>query len=168
MPTLIKWRNGAAHLAEDPFTTIEDDQDTPRGDVILSLARFERDGEWLMGSRKVGVRLGPGDPVEALEGVLPRLAVVSLVFPKFRDGRAYSAARVLRERYSFPCEVRAVGDVLIDQARYMVRCGFDAFVPADGSTPEAWTAAVHRYRHAYQRAADALAPAFAERVEGVV
>ncbi len=167
MPTLIKWRDGEACLAEDPFTTIEDDQDTPRGDVIVSLARFERDGEWLLnGSRKVGVRLAPEDPVEALEGVLPKLHVVALTFPKFRDGRAFSTARLLRERYSFPCEVRAVGDVLIDQARYMVRCGFDAFVPADGSSPEAWTAAAHRFRHVYQRAADTRLPAYAERLKG--
>jgi uncharacterized protein (DUF934 family) len=59
-----------------------------------------------------------------------------------------------------------MGDVLLEQARFMIRCGFDAFEPADGATPEHWTAAEARYRHVYQRAADAREPAFAERVTG--
>ena len=70
---------------------------------------------------------------------------------------------MLRERYGFTGEVRAVGDVLREQAGFMVRVGFDAFEPADGSTPEQWAHAAHRQRHVYQRAADRRAPAFAER-----
>jgi uncharacterized protein (DUF934 family) len=58
-----------------------------------------------------------------------------------------------------------VGDVLREQAQFMVRCGFDAFEPADGSTPEEWAAAAARFRHVYQRAADDRPPAFAERGE---
>jgi uncharacterized protein (DUF934 family) len=85
------------------------------------------------------------------------------VFPKYRDGRAYSNARLLRERLAFRGEVRAVGDVLREQAGFMVRCGFDAFVPADGSTADEWQAAAERYRHVYQRAADARVTAYAER-----
>ena len=89
--------------------------------------------------------------------------MVALAFPKFRDGRAYTSARLLRERFGFKGEVRAVGDVLREQAGFMVRCGFDAFEPADGSTPEDWERAAQRFRHVYQRAADGRAPAFAER-----
>jgi uncharacterized protein (DUF934 family) len=70
---------------------------------------------------------------------------------------------VLRDRYRYQGEVRAVGDVLREQARFMVRCGVDAFEPADGASAEAWTHVVTRYRHVYQRAADDLIPAFEER-----
>jgi len=58
-----------------------------------------------------------------------------------------------------------VGDVLREQAQFMLRCGFDAFEPADGSTPEDWEHAAHRFRHVYQRAADGRTPAFVERKE---
>lgn len=164
MPRLFKRRAGVIAAAEDPYTTVEDDQDMPRGDVIVTLARFRREGEWLLdGVRRIGVRLAPDEFPEGLANELGRLCCIALVFPKFRDGRAYSAARVLRDRLCFDREVRAVGEVLVDQARYMVRCGFDAFAPADDSTPEQWTAATHSFRHVYQRASDDLEPAFVER-----
>ena len=66
----------------------------------------------------------------------------------------------------FDGEIRAVGDVFREQAGFMVRCGFDAFEPSDGSTPDIWAHAVSRHRHVYQRAADARAPAFLEREGG--
>jgi uncharacterized protein (DUF934 family) len=164
MPMLIRWRAREAVLDEDPFTSIDDDQTIPRGDVIISLTRFQSEGERLLGEcRQVGVRLASDEPVEALAYDLPRLAVVALEFPKFRDGRAFSAALILRGRLGYAGEVRAVGDVLLEQAKFMIRCGFDAFEPADGATPDQWTAAARRFRHVYQRAADDRAPAFALR-----
>jgi len=164
MPMLIRWREGLAVLAEDPFTAVADDQSLPEGDVILSLTRFQNEGEQLLGEgRRVGVRIEADEAVEALAYDLPRIALVALAFPKFRDGRAFSAARILRERLGFRGEVRAVGDVLLDQALFMVRCGFDAFEPADGAGPDQWVAATRRFRHVYQRAADGREPAFAER-----
>ena len=94
---------------------------------------------------------------------LAQLSVVALAFPKFGDGRAYSSARLLRERFGFKGQVRAVGDVLREQAAFMVRCGFDAFEPADGSSLEDWQRASRRFRHVYQRSSDGRPPAFAER-----
>jgi uncharacterized protein (DUF934 family) len=111
----------------------------------------------------VGVRIEPAEEVEALAYDLPRLSVVALAFPKYRDGRAYTSARLLRERFAYQGEVRAVGDVLQEQAGFMVRCGFDAFEPNDGATPEAWTKAANRFRHVYQRAVDARPIAADER-----
>lgn len=166
MPKLIRLSGGAFAWEEDPFLEVADDQDIPYGDVIVSLKRFMAEGEQLLGGRAVGVRLESDEAVEDLAYDLPRIAVVALVFPRFLDGRAYSAARLLRERYGFTGQVRAVGDVLREQALHMVRCGIDAFTPADGSNPEAWAAAAHRYRHVYQRAADHRAPAFVERGTG--
>ena len=166
MPTRIRLQDGAFALVEDPFTTVSDDWAIPQGDVIISLTRFQAEGEQLLSEgRSVGVRLESHEEVEALAYDLPRLGVVALAFPKFGDGRAYSYARLLRERYGYKGEVRAVGDVLREQAGFMVRCGFDAFEPADGSTLEDWERATHRFRHVYQRSTDSRAPAFVERGE---
>lgn len=166
MPTLIKLADGHMSLVEDPFTAVADDDSVPQGDVIVSLKRFQAEGEALLAEgRLLGVRVEPDEDVEALAYDLPRLAVIALAFPKFRDGRAYSSARLLRERLGFTGELRAVGDVLREQAQFMVRTGFDAFEPADGASPDDWAKAAARYRHVYQRAVDGRAPAFVERQE---
>ena len=164
MPRLIRWRDGVAGWTDDPFTAVDDDQSLPRGEVIVSLARFQRERRDLLASgRGLGVRLDSDDAPEALILDLPQLAVVALAFPKYRDGRAYSAARILRERLGFRAELRAVGDVLLEMGHLLARCGFDSVEPADDTTPEQWTRVAHRYRHVYQRAADGREPAFAER-----
>lgn len=164
MPTLIRLENGQARWAENSFVSVLDEDAIPDGDVIVSLKRFLAEGEALLtNSRRVGVRIESDEAVEDLAYDLPRLAVVAVAFPKYRDGRAYSSARLLRQRLGFKGEVRAVGDVLQEQAGFMVRCGFDAFEPADGATPEVWAKAASRFRHVYQRAADARRPAYEER-----
>ena len=164
MPMLIRWTGQAAVAAEDPFTAVADETPIPRGDVIVSLQRFQAEGERLLGEgRKVGVRVEADEAVEDIARDLPRLAVVALAIPKFRHGQAYSSARILRERYGYQGEVRAVGDVLREQTRFLARCGVDAFEPADGSTPADLTHVIGRYRHVYQRAADGREPAFVER-----
>lgn len=166
MPTRIKLVDGHMVEVEDPFTHVSDDQEIATGDVIVSLTRYQSEGSGLLADgRALGVRLNSDDEVEALAGELDRLAVVALDFPKFRDGRAYTSARLLRERFGFTGEVRAVGDVIREQAGFMVRCGFDAFEPADASSPQEWEKAANRYRHVYQRAADAREPVFVERGE---
>jgi len=166
MPTLIRLTDGRFEAAEDRFTNVADDEPTPLGDVVVSMARFQAEGEALLADgRDLGVRIEAGESVDVLAYDLGRLAVVALAIPKFRDGRAYSSARLLRERYGYRGEVRAVGDVLREQALFMTRCGFDAFEPADGSTPEAWAQAAGAFRHVYQRAADGREPIFVERAE---
>jgi uncharacterized protein (DUF934 family) len=169
MPKLTRWRDERALAEADRFAFVADDEPVPAGDVIVSLTRFHAEGERLIGEgRAVGVKVAADEPVESLAYDLPAIAVVALEFPKFKDGRAYSAARILRERFGFAGELRAVGDVLLEQARFMIRCGFDAFEPADGTTPAQWTAAASRFRHVYQRAADAREPAFAVRGQAAV
>ena len=166
MPTLIKGDASGMALAEDPFTKVLDDEPLPPGDVIISLTRFQAEGDQLLSEgRQVGVRVESEEIVETLAYDLPRIAVVALAFPIHRNGRAYTSATLLRERLGYKGEVRAVGDVLREQAGFMVRCGFDAFEPADGATPQDWARAVHRFRHVYQRSTDRRPPAFAERGE---
>ncbi len=165
MPKLIRLHGQAADWANDSFVLVGEEDAVPAsGDVILSLARFQAEGAALLDDgRSVGVVLESDQAVEDLAYDLPRLSLVALRFPKFRDGRAYTSARLLRERFGFGGEIRAVGDVNREQAGFFVRCGFDAFEPADGSTPEQWLAAAHRFRHVYQRGADGREPAFVER-----
>lgn len=166
MSQLIKLNAGRFALADDRFVLIEDDAALPDGDVIVSFARFQTDaGSLLSRGGEVGVRVEPDQLIDDLAYDLPRIAVLALVFPKFRDGRAYTSARLARERYGFKGEIRAVGDVLREQAGFMVRCGFDAFEPADGSSPDEWAAAAGRFRHVYQRGADDREPAFVERAK---
>ena len=170
MPKLInRGPEGGPAFTEavDTFVRLADDE-APAADardLLVSFARFQADGDrWLAEGRRVGVVLSPAEPVEGLAYDLPRIALVALDFPKFRDGRAFSVAALLRERYGYAGELRAVGDVLRDLAKDMVRCGFDSFEPADGSTPEQWAASAFRFRHVYQSAADRRTPAFRERM----
>ncbi len=166
MSRLIRHQDGAFAEIDDRFTLVADDEPVPEGDVIISLARFQAEGENLVSnSRQVGVRLEPDQAVEDLAYDLPTIPVIALSFAKFRDGRPYSSARLLRERFGYAGEVRAVGDVLREQALFMLRCGFDSFVPADGSSAGQWAAATQRYRHVYQRAADPREVAFEERTQ---
>src|SRR4029077_13115476 len=133
MPALIRWTGQRAEAAEDPYPAVVDEEPIPRGDVIVSLQRFHNEGPRLLAEgRKVGVRIEANEAVEDIAADLPRIAVVALVFPKFLTGQAYSSARILRERYRYEGELRAVGDVLREQAGFMIRCGVDAFEPADG------------------------------------
>jgi uncharacterized protein (DUF934 family) len=119
-------------------------------DPIVTLAEFE-------GSNATAVRIEPGDDARALLPHLDRLTLVEVTFPKFRDGRGYSSARILREA-GYTGEMRAAGDVLADQVPFMKRCGFDSFapdVPLDQAVVDKLTTI---YDHVYQGAADAGVP----------
>lgn len=164
MSTLIKFTADGAAEVENSFVYVVDGEPVPQGaDVIVSLTRIKAEGEALLSSGvRVGVQIEPAEAVEELAELLPRLALVAVAFPKFRDGRAYTSATLLRQRLGFTGEVRAVGDVLREQAYVMTRCGIDAFVPADGSTAAEWARAAGHFRHVYQTAADGRVPAYAE------
>jgi uncharacterized protein (DUF934 family) len=108
-------------------------------------------------SNATAVRLEPDEDARALIPYLDRLALIEIAFPTFRDGRGYSSARVLREA-GYKGELRAEGDVLVDQVPLMRRCGFDSFAPAKPLNEAVVAAAVARYDHVYQRAADAGVP----------
>ena len=103
------------------------------------------------------VRLEAGDDARALLGHLDKIALVEVSFPTFRDGRGYSAARILREG-GYTGELRAAGDVLVDQLPLMRRCGFDSFAPEAEIDPAALDRALTRYDYRYQKAADAAVP----------
>jgi len=108
------------------------------------------------------VRLMPGDDARALVPLLGQLELVEVVFPGFNDGRGYSAAAILRE-HGYHGELRAVGDVLVDQISHYHRVGFDAFLPDRPITHEAVIKAIGTWPEVYQRTVDARTPIWALR-----
>jgi len=108
------------------------------------------------------VRIEPGDDARALLPHLDRLALVEVNFPVFGDGRGYSAARILREA-GYAGELRAVGDVLIDQINNMRRCGFDAFAPDTPLDEADAKAAFETWPHVYQATTDGRTPIWNKR-----
>lgn len=113
-------------------------------------------------SNATAVRIEPGDDARALVPHLDRLALIEVNFPAFGDGRGYSSARILREA-GYEGELRAVGDVLVDQLAYMRRCGFDAFEPDKQFDMDDVTAALERWPGVYQQAADDRTPIWSKR-----
>ena len=107
-------------------------------------------------SNATAVRVEPGDDARLLIPFLDRLALIEIAFPSFMDGRGYSSARVLREA-GYTGELRAEGDVLLDQIRHMVRCGFDSFAPQKPIDPAAAKEAIARFEHVYQPTVDGRA-----------
>lgn len=108
------------------------------------------------------VRLEPGDDARHLLPFLERLKLVEVNFPGFGDGRGYSAARILREA-GYAGELRAVGDVLVDQVAAMRRCGFDSFAPDVPLNPADAETAFNRWLEVYQPTADGRVPIWAKR-----
>ena len=127
MPKLIK--DNA--VIDDRWTLLRDVTslaDLPAsGPVIVPLALWLANCDALFARGEVGVLLAPTDDPDMLADDLPALPLVAVDFPKFGDGRGYSIARLLRDRYGYLAELRAIGDVLRDQLYAMSECGFDAF-----------------------------------------
>ena len=130
--------------------------DEPHEEPAVTLSAF------LGQSNATAVRLEPDEDARALLPYLDRLALVEVAFPAFRDGRGYSAARILREA-GYQGELRAVGDVLVDQIVAMRRCGFDSFHPAKALDDAAVDRALTRYADVYQKTIDGRAPIWAKR-----
>jgi uncharacterized protein (DUF934 family) len=150
-----------AGSVEDPWQKLDDDAPVPSdGMVQVSFRRWREARAALLARRgPVGVALANTDPVEALASDVSRLDLIALHFPKFSDGRAYSQARVLRGRLGYAGELRATGNVLQDQALFMLRCGFDAFESEQKGFGEALARARALFSVVYQPAEDNRTPA---------
>lgn len=157
MPLL---KNG--DVVTDPWQHVAAGDAVPAaGPVVVPFERWKTERETLLARNgPLGVRLSSATPASELAPDLDRLELIELEFPKFIDGRAYTQARLLRERYGYRQELRATGDVLRDQLQFMQRCGFDAFEIADPKAAEAWRAAVSEIDVFYQPAADDRVPVF--------
>ncbi|USG60725.1 DUF934 domain-containing protein [Sneathiella marina] len=111
-----------------PFTGLEEADSLPAGDIYVPLEEWVAARGMLLGrNSRLGVSLKNTDDLTLIKDDLERLDLIVLEFPKMADGRAFTQARLLRDRYGFKGEIRATGDVLHDQLFYMQRCGFNAF-----------------------------------------
>ena len=152
-------KNGA--IVTDPYVTVNDDAALPEGaPVIVTAARLVANpAEVLTRDEPAGVSWPNNKNVADLVPFLDRLAVVALVFPNFKDGRAYSQARLLRERYSWRGELRATGQILRDQFVFLVRAGFDALDVAKPGDADAFAQVLARYTVFYQPTGAGRTPA---------
>ena len=149
-------RNGA--LVADTWVRV-DDGELPVGDVLVPASRWlEKRDALREHAGRVGVVLtGEDDPAD-LARDLGELAVIALAFPKFADGRCYSHARVLREHLGYEGELRAIGEVLRDQAFYLQRCGIDTFVLREDQDAASFVEGLSDFSVTYQPAADDAQP----------
>jgi len=141
--------------AQDAYAPVADDALLPDGPVLVSLARFNKDRDTLLArNTPVGIRLQSSENPEQLGKDVHHFALIALEFPKFRDGRAFSWARILRTRLGFTGEIRAVGDFLYDQVNYQHRVGFDAWEVPDNFTVEMFHRALTEMTNVYQPSTD--------------
>lgn len=157
-------KNG--QVVTDRFTAILDDAPVPaEGAVLVTADRFLADAADLTArAGEIGVLWPNNRGVDALEPWLDKLAMIALVFPKFKDGRAYSQARILRERYKYHGELRATGEVLRDQFVFMLRAGFDSLDVKKEADAAAYADVLKRYSVFYQPTGDGKVTAFRTRI----
>ncbi len=142
-------------FVEDTFARVADDAALPEGAIIVSLKRFQAERDVLVArNTPLGVRLSSDQSPEALGADVHHFALIELDFPKFKDGRGYSWARLLRQRLGYKGEVRATGDVLRDQWLFMSRVGIDSFEVRAGTRIEDFRAAMAEQTFFYQPASD--------------
>ncbi len=153
-------------VAADKFVHLADDAPLPAdGAVLISAARFFNDIDAALSrSGKLGVIWPNNRDIDELVPHLAKLAAVALVFPTFRDGRAYTQARLLRERFQYKGELRATGQVLRDQFMFMLRAGFDSFEVKKESDAKVFAEVSHRFSVFYQPTGDGRVTAFHRRL----
>ena len=167
MSRIIK--NGS--IADDAWTILKlSEGETPESvtlpeqNAIVPLPVWQARKDELIGrGQPVGVWLDSHEEPEAIAADLDRFSVVAVNFPKFADGRGYSIARLLRERYGYAGELRSIGDVLQDQLYFMKRCGFDAYAVRADKDIEAALAGLTDFSEPYQTAVDQPQPLFRRR-----
>lgn len=147
------------HLVDDPWVVVALDEAIPDAPAIIGHDRALAEADTLAGrNTPLGVTLPNDAAVECLLPILDRLSLVVVTLPKFKDGRAFTQARTLRERYDFRGEIRAAGHVIPDQYAALLRCGVSTVAVPDGADPAVWDAARRVVSIAYQPRLDPTAP----------
>ncbi|MBB3182584.1 uncharacterized protein (DUF934 family) [Halomonas fontilapidosi] len=149
------------HLVEDSWVRHDDETAPAQGPALVPLAVWQAAGRrddlapWLSSDTEL---------TPALAAELQEAPLVAIDFPKFTDGRGYSIARLLRERHGYRGQIRAVGDVLIDQLFYMSRCGVNAFSLREDQVVEDALRALYTFSRGYQPGTDDPEPLFRRRM----
>ena len=151
-------------IVEDSWQLLDMEEALSNGDIIVPLARWQAEREQLLAHNgQVGVRINGGDDLQLISNDLASIPLIALSFERFADGRSYSYARLLKERYHYKGELRAIGDVLRDQLNYMSRCGIDSFVLRDDQDIQDALHAFDEFSDYYQTAADQAQPIYRQR-----
>ncbi|MGH8850800.1 MAG: DUF934 domain-containing protein [Casimicrobiaceae bacterium] len=164
MPLLTKDRT----VIDDGWTLVADGaglSDVPAAPAIVPLALWLAQRAALSARRDIGVWLKPADDPDALAAYVASLPLIGVEFPQFGDGRGYSTARLLREKYRFAGELRAIGDILRDQLYYLRQCGFDTFALRDGRDVDDALAAFGDFSDNYQATVARPLPLFRRRLQ---
>ncbi len=153
------------NLAEDSWRTLSDEEAViGNGPIIISFERW-RDARDALKRHNgpLGIRMKSDQPPALIAEDIDRFDLIALEFPTLADGRAFSYARLLRERHGFKGELRAVGDVYKDQLYFMQRCGFSSFELPSGRDPQDALGALKSFSVVYSPAADGAMPAYQQR-----
>ncbi len=161
MPKLIKQSVIVENVWQKLDTDFSDNIDDKA--VLVPLDRFLENPDLVIGNAQAGVWLESDQGPEKLEPFIEQLALIAINFPKFADGRGYSYARILRDRFNYQGELRAIGDVLHDQLFYLKRCGFDSFAVREDKDIEVAIAGLTDFSETYQGATDQPQPLFRRR-----
>ncbi|TCS34774.1 uncharacterized protein (DUF934 family) [Paucimonas lemoignei] len=166
MANVIKIIKSEPQIVEDAWTVVRGPEATTEANtrqLILPIAYLENAPAEYEAIQPRAVWIAPDDEFESLAQHFHKLDLIAVDFPSFRDGRGYSIGYLLRTRYKWQGELRAIGDVLRDQLNYMRRCGFDSFaVRADKNIHDAVKSFSH-YSVQYQGAVDQPLPLFRRR-----
>jgi uncharacterized protein (DUF934 family) len=152
-------KNG--ELADDIYTDVRELEDIPpSGAILISLRQWDSQRDALLARHEsIGIALKSDEKPELIAADLEQFDTIALEFPAFGDGRAYSYARLLRDRYGYAGELRAIGDVLLEQLHFMHRVGFDAFLIDSDDAISAWKTALADLSVWYQPTGDGRASA---------
>ncbi|WP_257296268.1 DUF934 domain-containing protein [Endozoicomonas sp. YOMI1] len=160
MPKLFKDQQ----ISNDDFQILQQDPGEPvlpEGNVLLPVSSIDyaitANG---LHKGQVGIWFDSSDEPETVANVLNQFEVIAVNFPKFMDGRGYSLARLLRERLDYRGDIRAIGDILVDQLYYLKRCGFSSFRLREDQNPDYALAVLTTFSTDYQTAADELPPVY--------
>jgi uncharacterized protein (DUF934 family) len=161
MPQLLKDKR----VIDDTWTVLDtDSQSLPDGDILLTYNQWQTFSERLEShSGQIGVVIEGNTEIEDIIEPLLKLPLIAINFPKFADGRGFSLATLLRERYSFKGEIRAVGGFIRDQLYLLSRCGFNAFKFSDNTDLSEAAKSLEDFSETYQVSANQEEPLFRRR-----
>jgi len=160
MPNLIKNNQ----ISVDAWEVVAQDAvATNDNQIFLPLSQIDDVKALIASGKEAGVWLDSDTDYEQLTSVAKDVSVIAINFPKFADGRGYSLARILRDQCNYTGEIRAIGDVLLDQVFYMSRVGFDAYSLRDDKDAQKVQAMLETFSDSYQISVDQPTPLFRRR-----